>query len=264
MSSADERGFALSLAARFIVGATTRGMYVFLKHLVLSEAGQNPKNINTWLTEQTLREIYLKPFEIAVKEGEANAVMSAFNRVGGVNANENYTLLTEVLRGEWKFKGCVITDYDIGDPKTFIRSGGDIRLGPHGKAGLSESSKADVYCGVRAVKNLLYTYCNTYYRAKLFDPDREVEMINLIKAFPWWIPSLISLNILLVGILACQYVRLIFASESAIAKTTEYALSDKAFPSSFAECFILYKGRSIKRKRRRRAAIVYTAPRKRT
>ncbi len=193
------------MAARLLVGATTRGMYVYLKHLALSEPGQNPNNLNTWLTEQTLREIYLKSFEIAVKEGEANAVMSAFNRVGGVNANENYTLLTTVLRDEWKFEGCVITDYGMGDPKTFIRSGGDIKLNPNdGDAGLSASNKADVYCGVRAVKNVLYTYCNTYYRAKTFDPTRVVEITEIEKAFRWWILALVGLNVVIFGLITWQ------------------------------------------------------------
>ena len=193
------------MAARLLVGATTRGMYVYLKHLALSEPGQNPNNLNTWLTEQTLREVYLKPFEIAVKEGKANAVMSAFNRVGGVNANENYTLLTTVLRNEWKFRGCVITDYGMGNPRTFIRSGGDIKLNPNnGDAGLSASNKADVYCGVQAVKNVLYTYCNTYYRAQTFDPSRVVEITEIEKAFRWWILALVGLNVVLVGLIAWQ------------------------------------------------------------
>lgn len=196
------------MAARIIVGATTRGMYVYLKHFALSEPGQNPNNLNTWLTEQTLREVYLKPFEIAVKEGEANAVMSAFNRVGGVNANENYALLTTVLRNEWKFRGSVVTDYGMGNPKTFIRSGGDIKLQPSPgagyKSGLSASNKADVYCGVQAVKNVLYTHCNTYYRAQTFNPERVVTVTEIEKAFRWWIPALVGLNVVLVGLVVWQ------------------------------------------------------------
>ena len=193
------------MAARILQGATTRGMYVYLKHLALSEPGQNPNNLNTWLTEQTLREVYLKAFEIAVKEGEANAIMSAFGRVGGVNSNENYTLLTTVLRGEWKFRGSVVTDYGMGSVPSFIRSGGDIKLNPNnGSGGLSADNKVDVYCGVNAVKNVLYTYCNTYYRAKTFDPTRVVELVNIERAFPWWIPVLVGLNVIVVGLAAWQ------------------------------------------------------------
>lgn len=195
------------MAARLIVGATTRGMYVYLKHLVLSEPGQNPNNLNTWLTEQTLREVYLKPFEIAVKEGKANAVMSAFNRVGGVNANENYSLLTSVLRGEWKFNGSVITDYGMGNVSTFVRSGGDIKLNPNdGNANLSENNAVDVYCGVRAIKNVLFTHCNTYYRAQTFDPTRVVELVEIEKAFRWWILALVGLDVVVVGLTAWQII----------------------------------------------------------
>jgi len=68
------------LAANVIVGAKENNVYCYMKHFCVSEAGQNPTNVNTWLTEQALRECYLRPFEIAVKEGNANAIMSAFNR----------------------------------------------------------------------------------------------------------------------------------------------------------------------------------------
>lgn len=213
------------LAARIITGATTRGLYVYLKHLVLSEPGQNPVGLNTWLTEQTLREIYLKPFEIAVKEGEANALMSAFNNVGGVPANAHYTLLTDVLRGEWKFRGSVITDYGMGYAPTFIRSGGDLKLNPsNGNANLSADNKADVYCGVRAIKNMLYTYCNTYYRAQTFDPTRVVELAEVEPSFKWWVLVVVAINVIVVGLAAWQLtvsIRAAIKEKKAASKSVE-------------------------------------------
>ena len=79
----------------------------------VSEAGANPNNKMTWLTEQTLREVYLKPFEACVKDGGANGMMSAFNRVGAVWAGANSALLVDVLRGEWGFIGMVETDAGV-------------------------------------------------------------------------------------------------------------------------------------------------------
>jgi beta-glucosidase len=81
------------LAAKVISGAKANGLHCYLKHLVVSEEGPNPGGVNTWLTEQNLRENYLKPFEIAVKEGGANAMMSAFNRLGASWCGADYGLL---------------------------------------------------------------------------------------------------------------------------------------------------------------------------
>ena len=63
------------------------------------------------LDERTLREIYLTGFEIAVKEGKAKAIMTSYNRVNGIYANENEHLLKDILRGDWEFPGIVITDW---------------------------------------------------------------------------------------------------------------------------------------------------------
>jgi len=99
------------LAASTIRGAKNEGLICFLKHFAVSEGGKNPTQVNTWLTEQALREIYLKPFELAVKGGKANAVMSAFNNIGDVYCGHNQALLQDVLRAEWGFRGQVITDW---------------------------------------------------------------------------------------------------------------------------------------------------------
>ena len=67
--------------------------------------------MNSVLDERTLREIYLTGFEIAVKEGRAGSIMSSYNEVNGVYANENKHLLQDILRKEWGFDGIVITDW---------------------------------------------------------------------------------------------------------------------------------------------------------
>lgn len=189
------------MGGAMIYGARTHGAQTSLKHFVLSEPGKNPFNYNTWLTEQNLRENYLKAFEIAVKTGGANFVMTAFNNVGGVKCAYSYQLLNGVLRQEWGFKGSVVTDYGVGNADSLIRAGNDLKLNPNtGTTGLSEDNVADVYCGVQAVKNDLYTFCNTYYSAKTYNPSMTYTMVSRDQPFIWWIPTLIGINIVIFGI----------------------------------------------------------------
>lgn len=187
------------MGAAFIRGARTHGAQTSLKHFVLSEPGQNPGNVNTWLTEQNLRENYLKAFEIAVKDGEANFVMTAFNNIGGIKCAYSYELLNGVLRQEWGFVGSVVTDYGVGNTESLIRAGNDLKLNPNKteSGGLSESNTADVYCGVQAVKNDLYTFCNTYYSAKTYDPNMTYTMVQRTQPFVWWIPLLIGIDVII-------------------------------------------------------------------
>lgn len=157
------------LAANTITAAYDNNMYCYLKHFAVSEAGINPKNLNTWLTEQTLRETYLRPFEIAVKEGKANAIMSAFNNVGGVLSGYNYALLNGVLREEWGFKGSVITDWFMPserymkDYEAGVLAGNDLWLSgtSGGAADLNLDDKHVAYAARQSVKNVLYTYIDT-------------------------------------------------------------------------------------------------------
>lgn len=82
-----------------------------MKHFAVNEQEQGRESLYTWLNEQSLRELYLKPFEIAVKEADAIGVMSSFNRIGATWAGAHKALLTDVLKGEWGFRGFVVTDY---------------------------------------------------------------------------------------------------------------------------------------------------------
>ena len=125
------------MAAQQVKGAEEHGVYSFIKHFALNDQETNRNNlVCTWFTEQSAREIYLKPFEIAVKEGGADAVMSAFNYIGTRYAGADPGLLNTVLREEWGFRGMVLTDYFGGygyqDADIQIRNGGDICLAPNG------------------------------------------------------------------------------------------------------------------------------------
>ncbi len=174
-----EDGFlAGKLAAETVSGAIDMGLYCYVKHFALNETENKREGLYTWLTEQTLREIYLRPFEIAVKEGGANAIMSSFNRIGAVWSGASSALMTQVLRNEWGFRGTVVTDAYLLDrtymnADTGLRAGSDLWLNCVG-AELGESIHADKKSPTalslmkNAAHNILYTYCNTVQRAETF------------------------------------------------------------------------------------------------
>lgn len=130
------------LIAGRIGAAYTRGLQSTKRVAVIKHYAANDQETNraamglyTWMTEQSLRELYLKPFELAVKDGGAHGAMSAFNRIGSVWAGGDPQLLNGVLRGEWGFRGFVITDAGIAgqgdhfDALQAVEAGNDLMLG---------------------------------------------------------------------------------------------------------------------------------------
>lgn len=99
------------MAAAYIRGIQRMGVYACPKHFAVNSQELRRMAMDAVLDERTLREIYLTGFEIAVKEGGARAIMTSYNEVNGVYANENKHLLQEILREEWGFDGLVITDW---------------------------------------------------------------------------------------------------------------------------------------------------------
>ncbi len=154
------------MAAKMIAGANSKGVYCFMKHFAVNDQETHRNGVCTWLTEQTLRELYLKPFEKAVKDGGATAVMSSFNRIGTRWAGGSYALLTEVLRGEWGFDGAVITDFASGqsqmDLQQMVYAGGDMWLDTITPSKwYASASDTDVYQMQESVKHMLYTVANS-------------------------------------------------------------------------------------------------------
>lgn len=197
-----------TLAGATIQGAKSGGLYAYIKHFAVSEEGVNPRGVDTWLTEQTLRELYLKPFEIAVKAG-ANGVMTAFNCVGGIWAGANYDLCTEILRNEWGFKGSVITDWSSGDdimnPTRGVIAGNDLWLDPMttNYAPLDSKDATVMHCAKQAVKHNIYTYISTYQYSRDYDSsadnDYKVQagIRGPVSTTGWWIPTLISIDVVM-------------------------------------------------------------------
>ncbi len=99
------------LAAAFVRGAQSEGVVTTVKHFVGNEAEFERHTINSVIDERTLRELYLVPFELAVRDGGALGIMTAYNRVNGPFCSEQRGLITDILRGEWGFEGFVLTDW---------------------------------------------------------------------------------------------------------------------------------------------------------
>lgn len=110
-----EDGFLSGKAyAAEVRGLQNRGIITFTKHFALNDQERNRYGGTVWANEQSIREIYLKGFEAGITEGNANALMSSFNRIGCTWAGSHKGLLTDVLRGEWNFIGMVETDAGVG------------------------------------------------------------------------------------------------------------------------------------------------------
>ena len=185
-----------------VYGAAQKGMYAFIKHFALNdqETHRDERGIATFADEQTIREIYLKPFEMTIvgntveigynepiKNGNgkitgytwktttvpaATAVMTSFNRIGATWAGGHYDLITDVLRGEWGFVGFVLTDYEVGAGKgsymgtlQSLGAGGDAKLKTVGMDALFgfDISKYPEYqeFGREAAHHILYTVVNS-------------------------------------------------------------------------------------------------------
>lgn len=139
-----------------------------MKHLAVNEQETKRQGVLTWLDEQTLREVYLKAFEIAVKKsGEAcKGMMTSFNRIGTRWTGGDYRLVTEVFMDEWGFRGAVICDFNTVqymNVKQMVYAGGDLNLSTTRRwsAASSATSAADITVLRNATHNILYTVANS-------------------------------------------------------------------------------------------------------
>ena len=173
------------MAANVIKAAQEKGVYANVKHFALNdqETHRGTNGVNTYCEEQAIREIYLKPFEFAVKEGKTFGLMTSFNRIGSRWAGGYYDLITTVLRHEWGFKGSVICDYHTDgymNNRQMIYAGGDLNLTINKKwaeSSVHDDDPADVSVLRRSAHNNLYALVNSNamaakiigYRAPLWE-----------------------------------------------------------------------------------------------
>ncbi|MNJ58797.1 Exo-alpha-(1-_6)-L-arabinopyranosidase [compost metagenome] len=159
------------MAAVVTKGYQSHGGFVYMKHFALNDQEKNRTlGILTWSNEQAIREIYLKAFEYAVKEGDAKGAMSAFNSIGHTWAGASPALMKEVLRHEWGFKGIVNTDFFIGPAYPYMtaelafRAGNDILLtgvAPYGVPEVNAKSSDTLWAMRDNAHNVLYTVANS-------------------------------------------------------------------------------------------------------
>ncbi len=159
------------MASSAVEGVQKKGVYAYIKHFAMNEQETNRSsngNYSSFADEQTIRETYLKPFQIAIEEGGAKGVMASMNRIGTRQAMSHYGLLTSILRNEWSFQGVVITDYVTGLSSTELEgclaAGLDLQLNTNTSQILSKESlqKPGIQARLKeAAHHILYTQANS-------------------------------------------------------------------------------------------------------
>lgn len=163
-----EDGFlAGKIAASEVKGIQSKGVYVFIKHFALNDEETHCRSISTFANEQSIREIYLKPFELAIKEGGAHNVMTAFSRVGVIWSSAHEGLMTNVLRNEWGMDGYAVSDYTTSGVTT----------GTHNR------STYDPYLAVPAGTDTFDSSAETSQKSflKRLEKQKDVHMTNMMR-----------------------------------------------------------------------------------
>lgn len=184
------------IAAQVVAGSMNQGIYPFIKHFALNDQESNRLSmLCTWANEQAIREIYLKPFEYAVKEGGTTAVMAGLNYIGPVAAGSSNSLLNVVLRNEWGFQGMVITDYfgmyGFQNADQQIRNGCDGCLVAYDveEAHVKEQSASGVQAMRNASHNIMYTVVNS-----------SAYENGGVKETPTWVIAIYVIDVLLAAV----------------------------------------------------------------
>ena len=153
-----------AIGAAVTEAAQEMGVYTYSKHYALNDEELNRQRVCVFSSEQAAREIYLRPFEMNVRDGGSKGIMVSMNRIGGAWTGAHKGLVTEILRGEWGFTGCVVTDASsIGSTQKGLYAGTDLWLGS-GSGSFEEGweSDAGVVTMMRnACHNILYVIANS-------------------------------------------------------------------------------------------------------
>lgn len=226
-----------TIIANAVKGLGTRGRYCFLKHFALYGYGGD----SIWLSEQTFREIYLKPYRKAFVEGGALGAMTTYQGIGAEHSETTVALLTGVLRNEWAFKGAITTDYIAFENSAYcdsiLRSGGNlgmgVGLGTLSGGGVTYTTSSPVRIQRRlqqAMKEVIYMWLRADYNEQqyLLAPDTgdTYVMSTSINSWEWWKPMVYSLDVC-VGVLAAMWAALVLISVFMKKKNAPAAIKDK-------------------------------------
>ena len=206
-----EDGFlAGKCLANVTSGLADGGKGGFIKHFAINDTEYHRVGLFTWLTEQALREIYLRPFEESVKNGKASALMSSFNRVGAIWTGGSQALCQGVLRNEWGFKGMTITDYTengtLQDANQQFRAGGNYILASSNFSDPGEKNASTRYKWRlrESAKQVIYGTLLPQYDNYTYNSDTSHKAIVSSSKSPWvwWKPLLYCAEGLVIVIFA--------------------------------------------------------------
>ncbi len=182
------------IGANVTKAAQEKGVYTYSKHFALNDEELNRQSVCVFSNEQAAREIYLRPFEINVRDGNSKGIMVSMNRIGGSWTGGHKGLVTEILRNEWGFIGCVVTDASsIGSTQNGLYAGTDLWLGSgNGSFCDNWQNNAGVITMMRnACHNILYTIANSNAMNGIAPGTLFIPVIT-----PWQI-ALLSIDVLL-------------------------------------------------------------------
>ncbi|MCQ2776491.1 MAG: glycoside hydrolase family 3 C-terminal domain-containing protein [Bacilli bacterium] len=193
------------VVGNLIRGLGCSGKTSFVKHFALNDQDFNRMGLYTWCTEQALREIYIRSFEEAIKYGDSTGVMTSFNRIGNIWAGGNEALIQGILRYEWGFNGCIITDMTENetnmDGGAGLRAGGNINLGGYSTKGkaLNQSAAPRLQWRAReAIKQFVYAYIHAAWKNETYnasaDPSDAIIVYETKLPYIWWKPAIAALD----------------------------------------------------------------------
>ena len=187
------------IAAAVVKAAQSKGCNVYLKHFAMNDQETDRTGMGTFNSEQAMREIYLKPFEEAIKRGEAVALMSSFNRIGAIWTGGSQALCQGVLRNEWGFKGMTITDYTengtLQDTNQMLRAGGNFVLSSsnYNKTNLSNATPRLQWRVRESAKQVVYGSIRPLHVNAVYNSDASHKAITATSGkspWVWWKPLL--------------------------------------------------------------------------
>lgn len=222
------------MGAQVCLGAKNQGLVAYAKHFVANETESLREGLYTFMTEQTLRELYLKPFEKAVKEGGVNGLMTSMNRLGACWVGASYALCTEILRNEWGFRGNLITDWvDVGSSYMPFYKGlwaGNDRWLNNADANkmFEDKEYAEdplfVALAQQSSKNTCYSLVEAEKARSAYDPSKEVSDMtsggfHYDYSWVWYVVAIDAVLFLVFAFLLYILIRnLIYASQKKIEK----------------------------------------------
>ena len=185
------------MGAAMVRGCNEKNVYTYIKHFALNDQETNAIGGANWCNEQAMRELYLKPFELSVKEGKSKAIMTTWSRVGATWAGASKPLLQNVLRDEWGFEGFVITDNammgDFQNADQGIAEGNDMMLSSTQKEITIDETAEGRQMMRKACHNILYVVANSN------------ALEHARPGVPGWIYAYVAFDAVMLGLIALGF-----------------------------------------------------------